>query len=110
MDDQIIDKGEGDLALKLSALDPLHIVVHDADGIIKNWSTGSGRLFGWSAAEAVGNTLSEILAPEETLSIPEIDAVIRMYGRWKGNVVYRHRDGHPISVLSRRLHLPRDTG
>jgi len=85
-------------------------VVHDADGIIKNWSTGSGRLFGWSAAEAVGKTLSEILAPEETLSIPEIDAVIRMYGRWKGNVVYRHRDGHPISVLSRWLHLPRDNG
>ncbi|MGF9563092.1 PAS domain-containing sensor histidine kinase [Neorhizobium sp. JUb45] len=110
MDDQIIDKGEGDLALKLSALDPLHIVVHDGDGVIRNWSTGSGRLFGWSAREAVGSTLTDILAPEEALSIPEIDAVIRMYGRWKGNLVYRHRDGHPISVLSRWLHLPQENG
>ncbi len=106
MDDQIIGQGEGDLALRLSALDPLHIVVHDADGVIRNWSTGSGRLFGWSASEAVGKNFTDILAPEEALSIPEIDAVIRMSGRWKGNLVYRHRDGHPISVLSRWLHLP----
>ncbi|MGI2030902.1 PAS domain S-box protein [Rhizobium panacihumi] len=110
MDDQILEQGEGDLALKLSALDPLHIVVHDSEGIIRSWSTGSGRLFGWSASDAVGSTLTDILAPEETLSIPEIDAVIRMYGRWKGNLVYRHRDGHPISVLSRWLHLPRPNG
>lgn len=111
MDEQILQEtGEGDLALTLSALDSLHVVVHDVDGVITHWSMGNGRLFGWSAGEAVGSNLSEILAPDAALSLSEIDAVIRMYGRWKGNLVYRHRDGHPISVLSRWLHLPRPDG
>jgi nitric oxide dioxygenase len=39
------------------------IVVADADGIIRLWNGGAARIFGFSAAEALGQTL-DIIIPE----------------------------------------------
>jgi PAS domain S-box-containing protein len=39
------------------------IVIADATGTIHVWSPGAERLFGWSAAEAVGQSL-DLIVPE----------------------------------------------
>ena len=40
------------------------IVLADASGQIRYWSPGAERLFGWKAAEAVGQRL-DLIVPEE---------------------------------------------
>jgi PAS domain S-box-containing protein len=40
---------------------PEAIVVADAEGVIRFWNTGAEELFGYSAAEAVGQTLDLIV-------------------------------------------------
>lgn len=39
------------------------IVVSDANGIIKFWNSGAERIFGFSSAEAVGQSLDIIIPP-----------------------------------------------
>jgi PAS domain S-box-containing protein len=45
-------------------MDQHAIIVADASGIIQLWSPGAERLLGYSAAEAVGQTL-DLIVPEE---------------------------------------------
>jgi PAS domain S-box-containing protein len=45
-------------------MDEHAIIVADASGIIQLWSPGAERLFSYSAAEAVGQTL-DLIVPEE---------------------------------------------
>jgi PAS domain S-box-containing protein len=40
------------------------IVMADADGVIRHWSGGAERLFGYSSAEAEGQSL-DLIVPEE---------------------------------------------
>lgn len=87
----------------LSLLDPINLIVHEANGIIHDWSAGSAELFGWSREEAVGLHVVELLAPQAALSPQEISGIIREQGSWKSMLDYRHKDGHTISVLSRWL-------
>jgi PAS domain S-box-containing protein len=45
-----------------SALDA--VVTTDADSVITGWSAHAESMFGWSAAEALGRTLTETIIPE----------------------------------------------
>ncbi|MFD1746740.1 PAS domain S-box protein [Rhizobium helianthi] len=92
----------------LSLLDPINFIVHSHDGIIREWSSGSTDLFGWSRDEAIGLHVIELLSPEPGLSLDEQEAAIRAEGAWKANLEYRHKDGHTISVLSRWLAAGQD--
>src|SRR6516164_10236361 len=40
------------------------VIVADRDGIIREWSVAAERIFGYSAAEAIGRTL-DLVVPEE---------------------------------------------
>jgi PAS domain S-box-containing protein len=40
------------------------IVLSDAEGRIRYWSAGAERLFGWTAAEAEGQSLDLIVPPD----------------------------------------------
>jgi PAS domain S-box-containing protein len=44
---------------------PDAFVTLDRDGIIRTWNAAAERLFGWSAAEAVGRPLRALAIPEE---------------------------------------------
>ncbi len=41
------------------------IVSKDLDGVITSWNKSAERLFGWTAAEAIGKTVAELLIPED---------------------------------------------
>jgi diguanylate cyclase (GGDEF)-like protein/PAS domain S-box-containing protein len=76
------------------------IFVENLDRRILFWNKGAERLFGWSAAEAVGKAAEELFAD----NLPEIrDAMLRVtsLGEWKGELTKRHKDGRPIVVESR---------
>jgi PAS domain S-box-containing protein len=75
------------------------IVSKQLDGTILSWNRGAERIFGYSAAEAVGNGIRMIIPPDRW---PEEDEVLRRVCR--GEVVdhfetmRQHRDGSPVAI------------
>lgn len=77
------------------------------DSRITYWNTGAARLYGWSAAEAIGRTPLELLHTRSAQSREQIiDEVIRE-GHWSGLLDQRHRDGTRL-IVEGRWALQRD--
>jgi PAS domain S-box-containing protein len=74
--------------------------VRDLDGRISYWSTGAVRLYGWSAAEAVGRVAHELLHTEFPAPLPEINRSLLEHGQWEGQLVHVARDGRRLHVAS----------
>lgn len=53
--------------LQLVQESPDAILVADREGIIRYWNAGAERIFGWAAAEAVGQSL-DLIIPEKQRS------------------------------------------
>ena len=64
------------------------IISKDLDGIITSWNSGAERIFGYTAAEAIGKPVSMLTAPERLDEMPEILAKIKQ--------------GHPIKHYETR--------
>ncbi len=41
------------------------VIMMDTDGIITNWNPKAEKIFGWTSEEAIGNSLSEMIIPEQ---------------------------------------------
>jgi two-component system, chemotaxis family, CheB/CheR fusion protein len=85
------------------ARDP--IFVWDFDGAVLEWNRGCEVLYGFSAAEAVGKKIDELLCttvPDS--SIEAMRATLLGEGTWSGQLIQRAKDGRSIPVES-RLHL-----
>ena len=72
----------------------------DADGIVTNWSRQSEQLFGWTAHEAKGQRLSELVVPE-SMRQGHLDGIARIANGGAATVLGQrvempalHRDGH----------------
>jgi two-component system, chemotaxis family, CheB/CheR fusion protein len=78
------------------------IIVWDFDGRILNWNNGSERLYGYSAAEAVGKLAPELLRTEVPgSSFKALQAELLRGSRWTGNLQQTTKDGRTIRVESR---------
>jgi PAS domain S-box-containing protein len=79
------------------------VVVADPEGTITFWNEAAGRLFGWSADEAVGQTL-DLIIPERLRSrhwdgYREVMATGETkYGTSLLEVPAQHRDGRRMSI------------
>ena len=75
------------------------IITMSLDGTITGWNPAAERLFGYRAAEAVGQNIT-LLVPDDRL--PEIQDALRRIGwgeRFEHNeTVRRRKDGSPIEV------------
>ena len=82
---------------------PDAVVVSDADGIIAAWNGGAERVFGYSAAEALGQSL-DLIVPEKQRSRHWAGyAKVMATGETKyGDALLRvpatHRDGRRLSI------------
>jgi PAS domain S-box-containing protein len=77
------------------------ILVRDYQDRVVYWNKGAERLYGWTAAQAVGRVSHELL--QTTFSDPhdEISQCLERDGRWEGELLHRTRAGQQIVVLSR---------
>lgn len=94
-----------------TALDQAHdgVSVTNLQGEIIYWNQGASDLYGWSAAEALGKSASELL--DSDIALPPVDlATLSTSGSWQGDVVIRARDGRRRIVHSRCLLLRDDKG
>ena len=91
------------------------VIIADAAGTIRYWNASAERLFGWSATEAVGQTL-DLIIPER-LRARHWEGYERVmatgtsqYGTRLLEVPAEHRDGRRLSIGFTVSLLHRDDG
>jgi PAS domain S-box-containing protein len=77
----------------LAALESAAIAT-DTSGVVQLWNAAAERLYGWSAAQAIGRFILD-LAPSITEGDirSEVLATVQAGGRWKGDYPVRRMDG-----------------
>jgi PAS domain S-box-containing protein len=80
------------------ALNQATIVFRSIDGRITDWSEGPQRLFGWTATEACGASLHELLSTRFAETRSSIDNRLMSEGQWHGEVTMRHKNGADLQV------------
>jgi PAS domain S-box-containing protein len=83
------------------------IVVRDLHGTVLFWNSGATALYGWTAAEALGKNLHQLLNTQFPVPHPEIKTTISEGKRWEGNLVQYAKDGREVVVACRKI-LQRD--
>ncbi len=75
------------------------IISRDLDGIILTWNPGAERLYGYSAAQAIGQDIAILLPTEHPEDIAEVHARVSV-GEYIRNIetVRRARDGRLLDV------------
>ena len=101
---------ETQLRNQAEVMDHAHdaLIVRELDGVIRSWNRGAEKLYGWTAAEAVGQRIHALLRSEGA-PLVERDAQLERTGRWEGELVHtsarrpaRHRREPP----DRHAHAP----
>jgi PAS domain S-box-containing protein len=82
------------------ALDNAQAVIRDLDGRITYWSSGSARLYGWTAEEAVGRRSHDLLQTVFPMDLREIQSLVLARGQWEGELTNIARDGRQVHVAS----------
>lgn len=85
------------------------IVVHDLDHRILYWNQGAERVYGWSAEEAVGRQMDELICPD----IRQVDAAVEVLlreGEWTGELRNRDKAGNEVIVEGRWSLLENEDG
>ncbi len=77
-----------------------HVLVRDLDGRVQRWTPGAEALYGWTAEEATGRRVEELLATELPLPAERIAEELERTGRWEGEVVQHTKDGRRLVVAS----------
>lgn len=80
------------------------IVVREMSGTVKYWNAGAAALYGWTAEEAIGKNLHELL--QTKFPVPhadaEIVATLTEGRRWEGTLVQTTKDNHEVIVNCRK--------
>ncbi len=97
--------------LLASLLDKAHdaISVSGIDFRISYWNQGAERLFGWTAAEALGKTKVELLMLA-TDDLERAQRAVLRNGEWRGEIAKRRKDGRPVPVESHLTLVRGDDG
>jgi PAS domain S-box-containing protein len=75
------------------------IVSETLEGVIVSWNPGAERLFGYSAAEAIGQSVTFLSPPDRTTETPDLfEKVKRNESVESFETVRMRKDGTPIQV------------
>ncbi len=85
------------------------ILVRDPVSRIISWNKGAEELYGWTAQEALGHVAHTLLKTRFPVDLSDIEVRLERAGRWEGELVHTHQDGHLVTVESRQV-LVRDEG
>ena len=77
------------------------IVIRTIEGTILFWNRGAERLYGWSAEEATGQNLQELLRGDAVRPLDEIHRDLIRDGQWEGLLSHACKDGRRVTVESR---------
>ena len=77
------------------------ILLRDFSDHILYWNAGAERLYGWTAAEVAGKTMSGLLLGKDTRTAIEALRAVRDKEDWTGEMKHLTRDGKELTVQSR---------
>ena len=76
------------------------MIVRGLDHVIQYWNHGAESMYGWSAEEAVGTSIRDLLY-QSTAQFDEAIAVVMETGEWMGDIDQVRRDGTPLIASCR---------
>ena len=96
-------RAEAVLRERSNLLDLTHdtIFVTEMEGVIKYWNQGAEAQYGWSAEQAVGRDVHDMLKTVFPAPFERIRAEVMRTGRWEGELVHTKKDGGEIVAASR---------
>lgn len=77
------------------------ILVRDLDQNIRYWNKGAEHIYGWTAEEAIGRNVKELLFKESSAQFDEGCDLVVKNEAWQGEIHQTRRDGAEIIVESR---------
>ena len=77
------------------------ILVRDLNHNIRYWNKGAERIYGWSAEEALGKNVFQLLLKERSPQFEAAQEAVIAAGEWSGEIQQYRRDGSEIIVESR---------
>ncbi len=80
------------------------IIVWRMDGGIESWNRGAEELYGFTESEAMGCVTHDLLKTFQPIPWPEIEAIMRKYGQWEGELRHSTKGGREV-IVSGRLQL-----
>ena len=84
----------------MRALDAASAMIRSRDGTILFWGRGMEKLYGYTAAEAVGASSHDLLRTEFPGPLAEIEGELSARGEWAGEVVHYRRDGQRRTIAT----------
>jgi PAS domain S-box-containing protein len=100
----ITERKQTDDAIRRQAslidLTPDAIIVRELEGAITFWSEGAQKLYGWTKAEAVGQTSHDLLKTRFPEPLPDIISQVSRTGHWSGELQHKTKDGRNLIVQS----------
>jgi PAS domain S-box-containing protein len=96
-------KNEADLREQADLLNLTHDTVFamDMEGVIRYWNRGAEERYGWTAEQAVGRVVHDLLKTVFPAPLEEIKAEVIRTGRWEGELVHTKQDSSQVVVASR---------
>ena len=82
-------------------LSPDAVFVRTLEGVITFWSNGAEKLYGYTKQEALGKGSNVLLRTKFPISRGDVDAQIKNFGKWSGELVHTTKSGHRVIVQSR---------
>src|SRR3974390_3323173 len=79
------------------------------DGPIEFWNAGAERLYGFSAAEAIGHSSHALLQTRFPVDFIALRSQLRQDGFWSGELRHVCKDGREVFVESRMQRVGDDT-
>ena len=77
------------------------VFVMDMDGVIKYWNRGAEERYGWTAEQAVGGVVHDLLKTAFPSPLEGIKAEVTRTGRWEGELLHTKKDRTQVVVASR---------
>ena len=96
-------RAEGVLREQANLLSLTHdaVIVMGMEGVIKYWNRGAEGRYGWTAEEAVGRVVHDLLKTGFPAVQEEIKGEVIRTGRWEGELTQTTKDGAQVVVASR---------
>jgi PAS domain S-box-containing protein len=85
------------------------LVVTDLDGVVVYWNRAAEDAYGWTAEEAAGRNLRDLIVPDEETAVAEdIMTALRAGVAWSGGFPVRRKNGTAFPALVTEAGLYRD--
>lgn len=86
------------------------IVVKGMDESVLYWNKGAERIYGWTAAEALGQHALRLLCPDEPPVLKEASEQLLQSGEWSGQLSFLTKEGKTVQIESRWTLLRDENG